>query len=162
MNRRTFLLGTTALPLSACGLKLSPVVIGVIATDVSIVAAGMQSVLRALTSIPGVPAAIVASVGTYVAGIQSVAAAIASVPAGSPATTVADKLKIIEGFVNAIIAALAALAFIPPPISTYLVAASILLPVVEAAAGLVASMLSPPPSPVPVASPEQARVVLSS
>ena len=165
MLRRHFLACTALTPLAACHGAITGPSITALAADVSIVAAGMTQVLKALSSLPIVSsavAAVVASVQTYVGGLQAVAASIASVPAGTPPATVADKIKLVEGFLNSIVTALAGLAFLPPPISMYLAAAAFLLPILEAVVGLVANVIAPPPAPVAVTTPDQARTILST
>jgi hypothetical protein len=161
MIRRAFLLGASGAGLAACTTASVDAGLATAASDVATIAAALPAVLTQLgtLSIPGLTPAIVATVGVAVSGIQTVASALSGAATAAAAQPLVAK---VETYVNGIVTALAGLP-LPPPISTALTAASILLPVIEAAIGLVTT---PAPAAArmaasaPSMSPAQARLIL--
>lgn len=129
MLRRSFIISSSALGLAACQTVDKNVAI--VAADAKIITNGLAGILPQLGALGiGIPA----EVATALASLQSVADSLGA------ATTVASAQPLvqkIETYVNTIVGALAAIPLIPPPISLVLQAASILLPVLETAVGLV-------------------------
>jgi hypothetical protein len=151
ITRRSLGLALAAAPLAACaGVSLQTV-----ASDVSIIADGMKGVLVQLgaLSIPGLTPQLMAQIGGYVADLQSVAAVISGTSSVDAAKPLVAQ---VETLVNAIVGALAVLP-LPPPISTALQAAAILLPVIEMALGMVTGQ---PKAKAGAMSADQARMVL--
>ena len=103
----------------------------------------LQGVFASLSGVKGINADLLIQVGVYV---QDIKAAAASLQAAS-STAAPGLVNQIEAAVNAVIGALAALP-LPPPISTALQAASILLPIIETAVGMI---VQPSPAPAAVA-----------
>lgn len=115
------------------------------ATDMSTIATAFKNILPQLGTVQGISASLVAEAGTIVADLQSLAAQVAQAASTAAAQ---PQVQQFEADLNALVAALAGLP-LPPPISTALAAAAVLLPVIEAAVG----MLVPPPAPAPTPAP---------
>jgi hypothetical protein len=130
ITRRSLGLALAAAPLAACAGGTS---LQTVASDVNIIAGAMKGVLVQLgaLSIPGLTPQLMAQIGGYVADLQSVAAAISGTSSVDAAKPLVAQ---VETLVNAIVGALAVLP-LPPPISTALQAAAILLPVDRDGAG---------------------------
>jgi hypothetical protein len=157
-RRRVLAIGSLAglLPLAACaGGQLPTPSIGVVANDVKIIATGLQGVMNQLgaLSVPGLTPQVLNTCQTSLAGLQTCAAAIAN---ASSAVDAKPTVEQVEGYVNAFVGALAVLP-LPAPVNTALVAATILLPVIEAAVGLAIS--NAPPATM---TPDQARSALAT
>jgi hypothetical protein len=141
MNRRTLLanssivaIGLTAVGIVGCAGLTTNQVLSQAAADANAIAQGLKNILPQIGALAGVSPATVATVGQAIADIQTVAAAITgATTAGAAQPSVVQ----LETDLNAIVAALASLTVIPPPISTALMAASILLPLIETAVGMV-------------------------
>lgn len=140
MNRRYFLAAST-LALPGCTLTGNAPnttvdsAISLVANDAGLIANGLQGVLTQLPAlnISGLTPAILAEVGSDVADAKALAVALAGATSAAAAQPIVQK---IETYVNTIVSTLAVLP-LPPPISTALQAAAILLPVIEAAVGLI-------------------------
>ena len=162
MLRRNLLLGTTALSVTACAGKTVDQVVVTVAADASTIANGLTGVLAQLgplASTYGISGATMALIGTAVAGLQSVATQVSGATTAASAQPMVQK---IETYVNTIVSALAGLP-LPPPISTALMAAAILLPVIESAVGLIINSASPGArlsAAAPTMTPDQARLIL--
>ena len=140
MNRRTVLLAPLAL--AACNNPAQiDTVLATVVADAQTIAGGLQGMLPQLgaLNLPGLTPAVMAIVGSAVADLQGVATSLQSVSAVASAQPLVQK---IESYVNVIVSTLAALP-LPPPISTILVAASVLLPVLESTVGLIVNSLTP-------------------
>lgn len=130
--------------------------------DVGLIATGLGNALPQLAAlnVPGLTPQVLATCKTALLGIQACAQAIkgATTPeAAQP--TVAQ----VETYLNAIVGALAGLP-LPPPINTALLAATILLPLIEAAVNMAVppSTTLPAPAATPAMTPDQARGVLNA
>lgn len=162
MNRRQILAASAWLPIgyvvsgmSSCGGVA--VVSQQAAQDVSLIANGLSSALSGLGNVQGISASLVGTVGSYVAAIQKVAS---SVTAGMANATAASAVQQIETLLNSIVGALAGLA-LPSPFGPVLAAATVLLPIVEAAIGMVVAAVHPAPA-ASAMTPDAARLVLQA
>jgi hypothetical protein len=161
INRRRLFssaaIGALTLGLGACASQPVDTTLATVAADVNTIAAGLKGVLTQLgtMSIAGLTPAIVSTVGTAIANIQSVAAAVSTATTTAAVQPLVQK---IETYLNAVISALAAI-LLRPPISTALQAAAILLPVVEAAIGLVTNAV-PMQMGASAMTADQARLIL--
>jgi hypothetical protein len=134
---QTTALTAPALALAACSAgsvtSTSTVAQQVIA-DVSTLALGVASLLPALGTLKGIPADAIAKAGTAINTITAAATQI------SGTITQAQALPIIQNIganVNTLISVLTPfLGLLPPPYGTVIMAAQVLLPVIEAAVGL--------------------------
>ena len=129
-----------------------------VASDASLIATGLQGALANISTlnISGLTADKMQTIGLALVGLKSVASALALATTTAQAQPLVQQL---ETDLNAIVGALAALP-LPPQISVALQAAAILLPVIEAAVG----MVIPTPRPTAPApqhlTPDQARLIL--
>jgi hypothetical protein len=142
--------------LGACAGKSADQTIATVAADANTIAGGLKGVLAQLgpLNVPGLTPSVISTVGVAVSEIQTVAASLSGVTSAAAAQPLVQK---IETYLNTIVAALAGLP-LPPPISTALQAAAILLPIIEAAVGLVVQQAA---KAAPGAiSPDQARMIL--
>jgi hypothetical protein len=161
---RRHLIGASAAALALVGAGCSGNATQDLATaaqDAITIANGLQGVLVQLATVPGMSAGVLAQIGVYVSDIK---AAAASLQAAS-STAAPGLVSQIEAAVNAVISAAAALP-LPPPISTALQAAAILLPIIETAVGMI---VQPSPAPaaaslkaLPPMTPEQAIAALNA
>ena len=155
-RRRLFTLAPVgaALALAGCGASVSTATVATLAADVDAVAGGLAAIVPQITSLAGLPPQTVASLIAALAGVQSAAAKIkaANDPTGSATV---DAVKMFAGAVNAIVQAAAAIPIIPEPVHLGLLAASVLLPVIEGLAGIVAAPAGPGAMP-----PDAARLIL--
>jgi hypothetical protein len=127
-----------------------------IVSDVSLIANGIGSILPQLSALAGLSDSARTTIQAAIAGIKLVAdqiKGIASTADGQPL------IQQLEGYLNAIISALAMLP-LPPQISVILQAAMVLLPILEALVGL---LMKPAANRFGSAmSPDAARLVLAS
>ena len=129
-----------------------------VASDASLIATGLQGALANIgnLNISGLTADRIQTIGLALAGLKTVATSLAMATTSAQAQPLVQQL---ETDLNAIVGALATLP-LPPQISVALQAAAILLPVIEAAIGMVI------PTPAPTApapqhmTPDQARLIL--
>lgn len=161
LTRRIAILGIAPFGLAAChGSLPASQKVAAVARDVDIIAAGLSRTLRqlAVLDLPALTPAVMELCQKALVGIQTVARAL------SVATDVADAQPLvlrIEGYVSAILAALAAVP-LPQDIQRALAAATILLPIVMMAVNLAAPpTVAPMPAVAPM-TPEQARTALKS
>lgn len=151
---RTILASGAGLTLWGCATANQ--VASTVAQDASLIATGLKGALANLgaLNIPGLTADKVMTIGLAVAGLQTVATSLLM----ATTTAVAQPLvQQIETDLNAIVGALAGLP-LPPPISTALQAAAILLPVIETAIG----MVLPPTAPATPAARLAASVTMTA
>jgi hypothetical protein len=160
ISRRSLLSAVAAAPLlSACAATIDQNVQNVI-SDVNILANGLRGMIPQLTALnlPGLTSNVMGTVDAAIAGIQSVAAAVSAVTTTAAAQPLIQK---IETYLNTIVGALAPLALLlPPPIGLIVTAATILLPVIEIAVGLLVNNVKT----MPVAASRQgaARVTMTA
>lgn len=157
MLRRNLLLCTALVPVAACATL--DTTLATVAADTNTIALGLKGVLAQLgtLNIPGLTTSVMATVGTAISSLQSVAAAIAGTTTTAAAQPLVQK---IESYVNTVVGALALLP-LPPPISTALEAAAILLPLIETAVGLATNSVMRPRGVMPGMTPDQARLILA-
>lgn len=157
MLRRNLLIATPALALGACNTINIDKTLATVAADANLIAGGLKGVLAQLgpLNIPGLDTAILGKAATAIAGIQTVAASLTGVTSTAAAQPLVQK---IESYVNVVVSALASLP-LPPPISTAIQAAAILLPIIEIAVGLAVPASAAKASPAMDAN--MARVILS-
>lgn len=151
MNRRNLLAGVSALALGGCASFST----GAIATDVSNLSGGLQGMLVQIGQIGlNIPTAIMSAVGTAIASLQKAADAIAAT------YTTAQALPLVQqvaAYVNAVVAALTTVPSLPSIISGILTAAQAILPIIEAAVGMLVGAVTASPM-----SPSQARAILAA
>lgn len=138
----TTMIGGTALVAVGCAGTTANQALQDAASDVKTIAAAFQAILPALGSVAGLSTTAVATVGAYISDLQNVATSVAGATTNAAAQTGVQQ---VETDINGIVAALAVLPVIPPPFSIALQAAAVLLPVIEAAIGMLI-----PPTPAPV------------
>jgi hypothetical protein len=156
ISRRSILAVTPLAALAACAGQSADQTIATVAADANTIAGGLQGVLAQLgpLNVPGLTPSVISTVGVAVSQIQTVAASISGVTSAAAAQPLVQK---IETYLNTIVAALAGLP-LPPPVSTALQAAAILLPIIEVAVGLVVQQAA---KAAPGAiSPDEARMIL--
>lgn len=139
-----------ALALASCNTAQVDQALAQAASDAQQIAAALKAILPNIGTVVGISPDKVAKAGQIIADIQSAAAAISSASSASAALPSVQQL---EQDVNAVVSVLAGLP-LPPPVGPALQAASILLPVIEAAVGIVVPQ-APEPGTV-----DQARGVL--
>ena len=134
-RRNIFLLGVSMLPIAACSLTPAQIasISSEVVTNVQAIGSGLKSILPQVAAVVGIPATTVTTVTNLIGEISSVAAGISAVTTQPAATTVVGQ---IENDLNAVISALAAVPFLPLPITLALQAASVLLPAAETALGM--------------------------
>jgi len=175
LARRTVL--AAPLVLAACGGGAPSQTLTTVVQDVQTIAMGLSKTLTQLSmlNLPGLTPAILDICQTALAGIQTVGQALLGVSSTTDAQPLVQR---VEGYVNAFVGALAFLP-LPGPIQLALVAATILLPIIESAVNLVVTaktvmpvtvssgaasitVLTPAPSAAaPVMTPAQARATLT-
>jgi hypothetical protein len=134
MHRRQFLLFISVSPLVACANFNNS--LASVANDVALIAQGFTGVMPAIDSIPGIPIETIGVVHSAIADLQLRADQIKE----TASTTEAQPLvQQVEGAFNAIVTALAQIPGLPPVVQIALQAATILLPVIEAAVHLIVS-----------------------
>lgn len=129
-----------------------------VASDVGLIATAFQAALPNFAKIVGISPTQLATINADVTDLVQVSGEIAKVAGDNQAQPLVQR---VEGDVNGIVGVLAGLP-LPAPISTALEAAGVLLPVIEAAVGLV---VTPPTATALYAAhshmtPDQARAVL--
>lgn len=154
LARRSLFAAVPFAALTACNGMPPSQNIAVVAQDVQIIATGLSKTLTQLSALnlPGLTPAILDITQTALAELQTVAQALAGV---STATDAQPLVIRVEGYVNAFVGALSILP-LPPEIKTALIAAQILLPVVEMAVNLAA----PPKAAATTMTADQARAAL--
>ena len=147
LRRRALLSSVAVVPLAGCAGQTVESVLATVLNDMVLLANALKSVLASLgtANIPGLTPSILATVGGYVGEVQSAAASLSTVPTAAAAQPTLQK---IESYLNSTVAVLAGLP-LPPPISTALTLANIVLPFAEAAVGMVVAAV---PSTASVAS----------
>lgn len=135
--------------------QLSNQAVSVVAQDVAIIANGLQGTIPALNAAGVIPAEKVAGVSQAIANLQALSSALATTASLSAAQPIVQQVEL---DVNAIVSALVGIKGLPQNVTLALVAAQVLLPVVETAVGMV---ISTPPKAVHYAmSPNEARAIL--
>lgn len=155
MYRRSILIGSFALLVGCNNPPGTNKTVAQVANDVNVIAAGLQGVLTQLGPMTGINSDTLIKVSTAIAGIQSIAKSISQVSDVASAQPLVQQL---ETYLNTIVSVLAAVPFLPPPVTMALQAASILLPVIETLLGMFVSakpMLS-------TMTPDQARLILKA
>ncbi len=142
------------LALAACNGMPPSQSIQTVAQDVQIIATGLGKTLTQLSALnlPGLTPAILDMAQTALAGLQTVSQAFAGVSTATDAQPLVIK---VESYVNAFVGALSILP-LPPEIKTGLLAAQILLPVIEMAVNLAV----PPKTVATTMTADQARAAL--
>lgn len=162
ISRRALLASALFVPIAACNSSgnINTQLVSTVLQDAQAIASGFRSALTQLTSLPNstIPADVLNTAQSALAGIQGVVASLVG------ATDVASAQPFVQQlwtFVNTFVAAMAP--FMPPPINTYLVAATVLLPVIESAVNLALPPVTAPQLPAPTTtSPDAARAKLTS
>lgn len=143
--------------LDACTTSQVAAALPQYAQDATTIANGLEVALTQLKTVNGVPPATLTQIGGYITDMQSVAAAISNAASASAALPSVQQL---EADVNGAVSAAAALgSLLPPPVSTALQAAAVLLPVVETGVGLVVNAVKPTTGAT--MTPAQARGILN-
>lgn len=158
ITRRLLVIGAAPFGLAACSSMPSSERIAAVAQDVQIIATGLSRTLTqlALLDVPGLTPAVLDICQKALGGIQQAARALASASSVSEAQPLVLR---VEGYVSAILAALAAIP-LPTDIQRALAAATVLLPVVMMAVNLaVRPAVTAVPAAAPM-SPDQARSAL--
>jgi hypothetical protein len=126
-----------AIALAGCSSSTTgtvpPVTLQTVANDVSLLATGLNNALSQPSVVALIPPTIEPQIKAVLNDLTSVAGTVGSSTSASAAKA---SVTTVENDVNTIVAALAGLP-LPPPAPTILTAAEVLLPVVEAAVGLV-------------------------
>lgn len=133
--QRGLMLACAPIALAGCATltgRTAATIAAQVVSDAQTIATGLSGVLPALTALRTIPAATASSVSTLLSEAIGVAKSISS---GMTASAAQPLVKQIEGDVNAAVQALAVLP-LPPSIESVLLAAQVLLPVVESAVGL--------------------------
>jgi hypothetical protein len=136
-----------AFALAGCaGTNSSSPSIATIARDVGILSTGLQTAVNQLEANPAVKLGpeIAATCRTALAGITTTAAALATT------ATVQDAQPLvlqITAYANTVIGTVSAVPNLPPAVSAALAAASILMPVIQVAAGFAVPPASAPAPP---------------
>jgi hypothetical protein len=138
-SRRTALLvaGISLLAgLTGCPVPLSK--------DIQLVVTGMDAVGKALLAMPGLSAEQKSNITQAVASMDAAAKKL-SEATPTVTTPAPSDVATIVSLVNSIISVAATIPGLPLPVSAGLAAASVLLPIIEAAAGLPPTPAAPPP-----------------
>jgi len=147
-----------AIALAGCSSSTTgtvpPVTLQSVANDVNLLATGLNNALSQPSVVALIPPTIEPKIQAALADLTSLASTVAA-SASSGATQAS--VTTVENDVNTIVAALAGLP-LPPPAPTILTAAEVLLPVIEAAVGLVV----PPSAAVGGMTPDEARIHLAA
>lgn len=131
LTRRTVLASATAIvaPLlmaGQCAANLTP---AQIVNDAENAVLALTNALKqVVANLPASAAPAVANIESYLADAATLLSALST---SAQATATAPTVQQIEGDLNAVISAAAAIPLIPPPFSTALAAASIVLPILE-------------------------------
>jgi hypothetical protein len=166
VSRRTALLasgGFLILALTGCPVPLSK--------DIQLVVAGMDAVGKALLAMPQLSVEQKSAITQALAALDAVAKKLTETTPTITTPPPSD-VETIVSLVNSIINVAATVPGLPPSVSLGLAAASVLLPVIETAAGLPPPPAAPPPPayaaaarfvppPTVVLQPDEARAILS-
>lgn len=160
ISRRGLLVASSALVpaalLAGCATGSGGVTFAQVLADVQNAVPALQNALGAV--LKAAPAALPAATVTQIDGYLSSASGVLAQLSGSmTATQAAPLVQKVESDLNAVISAAAAIPLIPPPFSTALAAAAIVLPIVE---GFVNATLNLPAKVA--ASPARARMAALS
>lgn len=120
--------------LAACANSGTPVTVQSVSQDVTLIATGLNNALSAPSVTALIPAATLPKIQQALSDLNSLATQVAASPS---AAAQKGSVAVIEQDVNTIVSALAGLPGLPPNVSTILTAATVLLPVIEVAVGLV-------------------------
>jgi hypothetical protein len=156
MIRRHILIGllaTTAL--AGCNTPVTDKTVAAVASDISIIAAGLQGVIGPLSAVVNIDPTTLATAKMAINGIADIAKAMSSVTDVAGTQPLVQKL---ETYLNMAVSALATVPLLPPTITIALQAASILLPVIESLVGLAMQA----PRAGNAMSPAEARLVLKA
>ncbi len=142
------------LALAACSAMPASSTLAMVAEDVKNIGFGLSKAFDRLLAlnVQGFTADLITTCQTALGNIMAAADVIASLASVSDAQPVVQR---IEGYVNTFVGTLSAFPLLPAEIKTALVAASVLLPVVEAAVNLVVA-----PRAQPTMTADQARIAL--
>lgn len=144
-------MGAVALLAGCAGLTASQVTQKIV-TDIDLVANGLA---KTIPTIQGLPSQYQPKVNKIVTDIGYIRGLTKSISSSMSATAAQPVVSQIVNDVNAVLSAAAALP-LPAPISTILLAASVLLPVIEVGVGLPVTASAPKTSMTPV----EARAIL--
>ena len=145
-----------AIALAGCSSSTSttPTTLQTVANDVSLLATGLNNALSQPSVLALIPPTIEPNISAALADLTTLATTVAN---STSSTATQASVTTVENDVNTIVAALAGLP-LPPPAPTILTAAEVLLPVIEAAVGLVV----PPSAAVGGMTPDEARIHLAA
>lgn len=114
--------------------------ISTIISDVQLIAGGVQSTVSTLAFLPGINPTMLTNVNTALGALQTTLAALQT---ATTATAAQPLLQQIDAAINAIVGAVAGIPGLPFEVTLALDAASILLPIIEAA---VNQVITPTPA----------------
>lgn len=163
MNRRDLIRGMMAVPaiavLGAAGCTTAQTTVAqTVVNDVDMTAKAFETVLPNFAKIAGINAATVATIYGWIGNITTVARQIV---AGMSQSAAQPLVQQIESDVNNIVGVLSTLP-LPPTIMTVVDAAAVLLPVIEAAVGLVTPASMQMRTAHAGMTPDEARAALTS
>ena len=162
MDRRHLLATAALLPLAACappGQSGSAVTPSQVVNDIGLIATGLTGALPAL-GLAGVSASTVATVGKYVSQISGLASSVSTALSTSAALPVVEQIGSVLQQILTVAGPL-----LPPPWGTAVMAAEVLLPVIESGVGMLVNAATPAPTapaPLITMTPDQARQFLAS
>jgi len=145
--------------LAACSTNpgAPSVTLQLVATDISTIATGLNTALNNPAVVAAIPGGVLpAKVSEALTDLMTVSQAAAAAP---DAAAMKGSVSIVESDVNVIVGALAGLK-LPPPAPTILLAATVLLPAIEVAVGIVVPASAS--ASTSKMSPDAARVHLKS
>jgi hypothetical protein len=161
MNRRKLLssiaLGSVAVVLAGCQSTVSSsasTIAAQAASDIGLIGSGLSGALSGLSASGTVSSSAVSQIAGYINAIEAIAATVTTATSATAGQTAVQQ---IETLLNSLVSAASGLP-LPAPFSTALSAASVLLPVVEVAVGLVTTATAGAMVPM---TPAQARLILS-
>jgi hypothetical protein len=157
MKRHTLAALAFSAPILAACSTTAPVNLQSVANDIALIATSFNTGLNNPAVVKAIPGGLPASVTAALTDLQLVATAAANAP---DATAMKGSVVIVERDVQTIVGALAGLPNLPANVSTILTAATVLLPVLEAAVGIVAPAPAGTSAAVGGMSPGAARVHL--
>lgn len=150
ITRRHLLAGTALLPVGAVLAGCTAPQLAQFQTDTNLINAGLQGILPILQKGGiAVPAALSGYLSALASAAQAVLGAATASAAQSPVSQVAAA-------VNAIVGVLAGLSLVSPPVTALLLAAQVLLPIIETAVGI--KVVG---APAGAMSPDAARLILA-
>jgi len=161
MDRRHLLATAALLPLAACapGQSASSVTPSQVVNDIGLIATGLTGALPAL-GLAGVSASTVATVGKYVSQISGLASSVSTALSTSAALPVVEQIGSVLQQILTVAGPL-----LPPPWGAAVMAAEVLLPVIESGVGMLVNAATPAPTapaPLITMTPDQARQFLAS